>query len=88
MGKVVHSTRFNLPVVLTEHAKARMLERDIGEALVLELIESGTEKDAGNGHYWFYKRFGNRSDNLLCAAAVVDNVIVVKTIMHHWEATP
>ena len=81
----MHSARFNLPVVLTEHARLRMAERNIHAALVLEIIDSGTLKEAGNSHYWLYKHLPDRADNLLCVAAVVDNVVVVKTIMHHWE---
>lgn len=84
----MHSARFHLPVVLTEHAKLRMQERDIPEALVLDIIDTGTQKDAGNGHYWLYKHIDARDDNLLCVAAVIDNVVVVKTIMHHWEPAP
>lgn len=82
------SERFHLPVVLTEHAKRRMQERGVDEALVLDIIDSGIQKDAGNGHFWLYKHFDDRDDNLLCVAAVIDNVVVVKTIMHHWEPLP
>ena len=88
MGEVMHSERFHLPVVLTEHAKTRMQERGISEALVLDIIDTGMQKDAGNSHYWFYKHFDARDDNLLCVAAVIDNVVVIKTIMHHWEPMP
>jgi len=84
----MHSERFHLPVVLTEHAKTRMQERGISEALVLDIIDNGTQKHAGNSHYWFYKHFDAREDNLLCVAAVIDNVVVIKTIMHHWETMP
>lgn len=28
---------------------------------------------------------GGSDANLLCIAAAVDNVVVVKTLMHHWE---
>lgn len=84
----MHSTRFDLPVVLTEHARLRMEERNIHAALVLEIIDSGTLKEAGGSHYWLYKHLPYRADNLLCVAAVVDNVVVVKTIMHHWEPAP
>ncbi len=31
----MHSARFDLPVILTEHAKLRMIERNMGIALVL-----------------------------------------------------
>jgi hypothetical protein len=59
----MHSTRFHLPVVLTEHAKLRMAVRNMDIALVLEIIDSGTLKDAGNAHYWLYKHFEGRADN-------------------------
>jgi hypothetical protein len=84
----MHSTRFDLPVILTEHARLRMTERDIDAALVLEIIDTGTLKDAGNAHYWLYKYLPARTDNLLCVAAVIENAVVVKTIMHHWEPLP
>ena len=84
----MHSVRFHLPVVLTEHAKSRMQERGVGEALIVEIIDTGTLKDAGSGHYWLYKHIDSHDDNLLCVAAVIDNVVVVKTIMHHREPSP
>ena len=43
----MHSTRFDLPVVLTEHARVRMAERSMTTALILEIIDTGTHKDAG-----------------------------------------
>ena len=57
----MHSTRFNLPVILTEHARGRMAERNIHAALVLDIIDSGTLKEAGNSHYWLYKHLPDRS---------------------------
>ena len=81
----MRSTRFQLRVVLTEHAKARMVERDLSATLILEIIDTGIQKDAGDTHYWLYKHFPDRQDNLLCVAVVIDNVLVVKTVMHHWE---
>ena len=85
---MMHSNRFGLPVVLTEHAQLRMEERGIDAALILDIIESGTLKEAGGMHYWLFMYFPDRADNLLCVAAVIDNVVVVKTIMHHWEPQP
>lgn len=84
----MHSTRFDMPVILTEHARLRMIERSMDTALVLEIIDTGIFKDAGKSHCWLYKRFDNRADNLLCVAAVIENALVVKTIMHHWEPVP
>ena len=80
---MMFSARFALPVVLTEHARLRMLERNVDAALVLEIIDTVTLKDAGGSHYWRYKSMPGRTDNLLCVAAVIDNAVVVKTIMHH-----
>lgn len=85
---MMHSARFDLPVVLTEHAKLRIAERRMNTALVLDIIDNGTLKNAGNGHCWLYKHFDDRTDNLLCVAAVIENALVVKTIMHHWEHLP
>jgi len=82
---MMQSTRFQMRVVLTEHAKARMVERDLSPALILDIIDNGMQKDAGGPHYWLYKHFPDRQDNLLCVAAVIENVLVVKTVMHHWE---
>lgn len=84
----MHSIRFGLPVVLTEHARVRMTERRMDADLILEIIDTGTLKEAGGAHYWLYKHLSGRPDNLLCVAAVIDNVVVVKTIMHHWEPQP
>ena len=40
----MHSTRFNLQVILTEHAGQRMIERSISLDQVREIIDSGTPK--------------------------------------------
>ncbi len=85
---MMHSARFGLPVVITEHASLRMAERSVSADLILDIIDSGTLKEAGGLHYWLYKHLPDRADNLLCVAAVIDNVVVVKTIMHHWEPRP
>ena len=84
----MYSARFNLQVVLTEQATQRMAEGQISLEQVLEIIDSGTVKEAGGLHYWLYKHLTDRTDNLLCVAAVIDNVFVVKTIMHHCEPQP
>ena len=84
----MRSVRFGLPVVLTEHARQRMAKRNISDALLLDIIDTGTVQDAGQGHFWLYKEVPGRSDNLLCAAVVMENAVVVKTVMHHWETRP
>ena len=84
----MQSTRFQMRVVLTEHAKTRMVERDLSAALILDIIDNGMQRDAGGTYYWLYKYYPERQDNLLCVAVVIDNVLVVKTVMHHWEPQP
>ena len=41
---MMHSARFGLPVVLTEHARLSMAERGLDSALVLDIIDTGTLK--------------------------------------------
>jgi len=82
------SQRFQLPVVVTLHGQKRMAERRISEELLLDIIDTGVDRGAGRGHHWLYKHYPERTDNLLCVAAVVAGALVVKTVMHHWEITP
>lgn len=82
------SQRFQLPIVVTAHARERMVIRRIDEPLLLDIIDSGVDKSAGGRHHWVYKRVPDRDDNLLCVAALIDTAFVVKTIMHHWELAP
>lgn len=84
----MRSVRFGLAVVLAEHARRRMMERSMTQALVLDIPDTGAVKQSDETHLWIYKRVDARSDNLLCVAAVVENVLVVKTVMHHWEPHP
>ena len=84
----MRSTRFDLAVVLTEQARLRMAERSMSVALVLEIIDTSIFLKCGHGHWWLYKHFPERADNLLCVAAVIENVMLVKNVMHHWEPMP
>jgi hypothetical protein len=65
-----------------------MAERGMDRAMIADTIDTGSLKDAGKSHFWIYKHIAGRDDNLLCVAAVINNVVVVKTVMHHWEPTP
>ena len=79
------SARFGLEVVFTEHALRRMADRSFDESLVLGIIESGTVRHQDATHLWIFRHQPERDDNLLCVAAVIENVLVVKNVMHHWE---
>ena len=49
------------------------------------LIERGEyEKKVGN-HGWIYYNFPDRDDNLVCAAIVNEQAIIIKTIMIRWQ---
>jgi len=80
------STRFQRAIQVTRHASRRMSERNIDEALLLDLIETGAVKYRDDSHLWIHKAYGGRDDNLLCAAVVLEAVLVVKTVMHHFDA--
>jgi len=79
------SNCFQLPTQITHHARARMVERNMTDALLLDVIETGTAKYKDATHLWLFKAFAEQQDNLLCAAVVLENVLVVKTVMHHFE---
>lgn len=81
------STRFNRPIQLTQHAQTRMLERDISEALILDLIDTGEVRNKDAVRLWISKAYADRTDNLLCVAVVLEAAVVVKTVMHHFEIT-
>jgi len=79
------SQRFQRRVQFTRHARQRMAERHMDDALVLDVIETGTAKYKDASRLWLFKPVAGRDDNLLCAAVVLESVLVVKTVMHHFE---
>jgi len=78
------SVRFQLPIAISNHAKIRMVERNISAAMLLEVIDSGEARYKDATHLWAFKEFLERHDNLLCAVLVLEDCIVVKTVMHHF----
>lgn len=79
------SKRFERPVKLTFHARERMKERKINQELLGDLIETGTATYKDERRLWLSKAYTNRDDNLICAAVVLEDNLVVKTVMHRWE---
>lgn len=65
-----------------------MRERDISEALLFDLIETGTVKHKDEQRLWIFKAYPDRSDNLLCAAVQLTGALIVKTAMHHFQPEP
>lgn len=81
----MHSKRFNRQIIITSHAQLRMIERDITEAILLDIVDTGTEKYSDESHLWVFKHYLDRSDNLICAVLVLENCVVIKTVMHHFS---
>ena len=79
------SLRFERPVALTVHATQRMAARGIGIEDVLRIIDTGETRYKDETHLWAFKNFQDRNDNLLCVVLVLENVVVVKTVMHHFQ---
>lgn len=78
------SKRFQRKIVLTEHVRHRLAERRISAETLLELVETGEIRHRDPTHCWIAGHFDGRDDNLLCIAAVMENVLVVKTAIHHF----
>lgn len=81
----MYSHRFKVDIHLTHHASERMASRNIKESELLELIEQRTVKYKDATRFWIARHFENRQDNLLSIAAVLEDKVVVKTVMHHFE---
>ena len=78
------STRFNRPVILTRHAALRMAERSISRAELLAVVDTGDTRYKDATHLWAFKHLADRADNLVCAVLVLEDAVVVKTVMHHF----
>ncbi len=74
-----------MEVHVTRHARLRMADRGIDESLLLDLVETGSVRYKDDTHLWLFKHYENRDDNLLCVAAVIQNALVVKTVMHRFS---
>jgi hypothetical protein len=49
------SARFQRHVIISSHAKIRMVERDISMAMLLEVIDSGEARYKDETHLWAFK---------------------------------
>jgi hypothetical protein len=80
----MNSERFGRAIKLTDHANKRMVERDIDDSRILDIIETGQAKYKDDRHLWLFKGYPDRTDNLLCVAALLSSALIVKTVMHHF----
>lgn len=79
------SRRFQRPVIITRHASDRMIARKVTADLVLQIVDTGFVRYSDPIRLWAWLEVPERDDNLLCLALVLEDAIVVKTVMHHWE---
>ncbi|WP_280562378.1 DUF4258 domain-containing protein [Chromohalobacter sp. 48-RD10] len=77
--------RFGLDVYVTRHARERMAQRGMTEVLLGELLETGQMRYKDDTRLWIAKAMEGRNDNLVCAAVVLEDRLVVKTVMHHFQ---
>ncbi|MDT0496869.1 hypothetical protein RM530_05760 [Algiphilus sp. W345] len=56
------------------------------EALLLDLIETGIARYKDDSHLWLFRHYHGREDNQLCAAAAIQDALVIKTVMHRFQA--
>lgn len=70
---------------MTRHARDRMLERSISDAMLVAVIDTGETRYRDSAHLWAFKAFPERNDNLLCAVLVLEDAVIVKTVMHHFS---
>lgn len=82
-----HSQRFNKRVILTNHAGERIASRHISQTEMEELVEQGELLYKDTEHLWIFKALAGRTDNLICAAAIERNALIIKTVMTNWEKT-
>ena len=50
-----------------------------------DLIETGELKFKDDKHAWIAKFYAERDDNLICVAVVIDQAVIVKTVMFHFS---
>lgn len=86
--RAMRSYRFQRDVVVTRHASQRMDERGIDAGLLLQIIDTGSLRFSDETRLWAWLDVPGRDDNLLCAVLALEQVLVVKTVMHHFEVMP
>ncbi len=74
-------------VVFTEHAKLQMELRELTEATVLVVIETGEVKPKTvKNKFWVYKKLRGRRDNLISVSISIETPrLIVITTMVNWS---
>jgi hypothetical protein len=51
---------------------------------LLVVVDTGDTRFKDDTHLWAFKNLPGRTDNLVCAVLVLEDVVVVKTVMHEF----
>jgi len=62
-----------------------MRARNVTQELVLLIVDTGFVRCSDPARLWTWLEVPGRDDNLLCLALVLEEAVVVKSVMHHWE---
>ena len=62
-----------------------MAKRQVTLAEVKTLIEQGILSEKGDGQEWISHHFQGRGDNLVCAAVLVADAVIIKTVIVDWQ---
>lgn len=62
-----------------------MFQRGISEDEISYLLENGKIRYKDDVRLWLAISFPERNDNLLCVAVTLEDKLVVKTVMHHFQ---
>ena len=81
---VPFSQRFQRNIRLTHHVHERMEKRGITETMLFDLIETGNIRENSPTDAWILKHYPGRNDNPVCAAVILAQAVIVKTIMVDW----
>jgi hypothetical protein len=74
-------------LVVTDHAKERMLSRGITEEALGDILKTGSVKlrDKPN-HFWVYKMLRDRKDNFICLSVSLEApFLIVITTLVNWR---
>ena len=79
------SAKFLRTIILTKHAIKRMSDRFVSDEMLIKIIDTGKIRYKDETHLWIFVDFPNRTDNSLCAVLVLEDALIVKTVMHHFS---
>jgi hypothetical protein len=61
-----------------------MKQRSISLDELPLVVDTGDMRFKDDTHLWAYKHVPGRTDNLVCAVLVLEDAVIVKTVMHEF----